>query len=95
MKHLRFLLLSIMTFMIAVTATAQNNITVTGTVVDKSGEPIIGASVIQKGTSNGAITDLDGNFSFTAPEGSKIVFSYVGFASQELTAAPGHEGETA
>lgn len=87
MKHLRFLLLSIMTFMIAVTATAQNNITVTGTVVDKSGEPIIGASVIQKGTSNGAITDLDGNFSFTAPEGSKIVFSYVGFASQELTAA--------
>ena len=76
-----------MTFMIAVTATAQNNITVTGTVVDKSGEPVIGASVIQKGTSNGAITDLDGNFSFTAPEGSKIVFSYVGYASQELTAA--------
>ena len=87
MKHLRFLLLSIMTFMIAFTAAAQNNVTVSGTVVDKSGEPIIGASVIQKGTSNGAITDLDGNFSFSAPEGSTIVFSYVGYASQELTAA--------
>ena len=76
-----------MTFMIAFTAAAQNNVTVSGTVVDKSGEPIIGASVIQKGTSNGAITDLDGNFSFSAPEGSTIVFSYVGYASQELTAA--------
>ena len=58
---------------------------VTGTVVDSTGEPLIGATVIQKGkTSNGVITDLDGNFSIDVPAGSTLVISCVGFATQEV-----------
>ena len=88
MKHLRFLLLAIMATMISAAALAQD-ITVSGTVTDVSGEPIIGASVVQKGTSNGSVTDLDGQFSFTAPQGSTIVVSYVGYAPQEVKTASG------
>lgn len=88
MQHFRILLLAIMTFMASATAMAQDEITVTGTVVDNTGEPIIGASVIQKGTSNGSVTDLDGNFTFKAPKGSTITISYIGFASQDVAAAP-------
>lgn len=87
MKHLRFLLLAIMATMISAAALAQD-ITVSGTVTDVSGEPIIGASVVQKGTSNGSVTDLDGQFSFTAPQGSTIVVSYVGYAPQEVAPPP-------
>lgn len=60
------------------------NISLTGTVTDPSGEPIIGASVIEKGTTNGLITDFDGNFSLNvSPQGS-IVISYVGYQTAEV-----------
>ena len=55
-----------------------------GTVTDMNGEPIIGASVIEKGTTNGVITDLDGNFSFSVSPNATIVVSYVGYATLEL-----------
>lgn len=55
-----------------------------GTVVDKTGEPIIGVTVVQKGTSNGVITDFDGNFSIDVPAGTTLVFSYVGYTTQEV-----------
>ena len=54
---------------------AQQNQTIKGTVVDQNGEPIIGATVKvvgQKGNNMGVITDLDGNYSITAPKGSKV-----------------------
>lgn len=58
---------------------------VKGKVSDNNGEPIIGASVIVKGTTNGAVTDMDGNYSLTnVPAGATIVVSYVGFLPQEL-----------
>ena len=58
---------------------------ITGTVVDASGEPVIGATVQQKGTlSNGAVTNIDGEFSLTAPVGSTIIVSSIGFATQEF-----------
>ena len=60
MKHLQRLLLSTMLILVSTIMYAQTEIT--GTVVDGTGEPIIGATVMEKGTSNGAITDLDGNF---------------------------------
>ena len=88
MKFFRFLMLMVMSFMISATALAQSDITVSGTVVDNTGEPVIGASVIQKGTSNGAVTDLDGKFSFKAPAGAPLTISYIGYASQEVSAAP-------
>lgn len=57
----------------------------TGTVKDKTGEPIIGASVLVKGTTNGTITDLDGNFNIPdVPQGAIIQISYIGYTTQEV-----------
>ena len=59
--------------------------TVTGTVVDGTGEPLIGVSVQVKGTSTGAITDLDGRFSIpNVSAGSTLVVSYIGYSTQEI-----------
>ncbi len=57
--------------------------TVTGTVIDEAGQPLPGANVIEKGTTNGTQTDFDGNFSLNVAEGATLVFSYVGFRTQE------------
>lgn len=57
---------------------------VTGTIVDATGEPVIGANVVVKGTANGTITDIDGNFSLDAPEGAILQVSYIGYANQEV-----------
>lgn len=57
---------------------------ITGKALDSKGEPIIGASILVKGTSNGVITDLDGNFSLNAPQGSTLVASYVGYTKKEI-----------
>ena len=58
--------------------------TITGTVTDESGEPIIGANILVKGTSTGTVTDFDGNYSLEVPEGTtELVFSYTGFEPQE------------
>ena len=66
---------------------AQNK--VSGTVVDATGEPLIGVSVLEEGTTNGGITDFDGNFTLTVKSGAKLTFSYVGYTSQTLAAANG------
>ena len=54
-----------------------------GTVVDATG-PVIGASIMEKGTSNGTITDLDGNFTLNVNPGASIVVSFIGFETQEI-----------
>ena len=55
------------------------------TVTDESGIPIIGANILEKGTTNGVITDIDGNFSLNVSEGAVITVSYIGYVSQEIT----------
>ncbi|MCM1336486.1 MAG: TonB-dependent receptor [Candidatus Amulumruptor caecigallinarius] len=65
-------------------AVNAQNITVSGTVTDASGEPLIGASVMVKGTSNGTATDIDGNYKLTAPANGTLAFSYVGYNNQEV-----------
>ena len=62
---------------------------ITGTVVDGSGEGVIGATVMEKGTSNGVVTDFDGNFKIKVQPGATLVFSYVGYQPQELPAQQG------
>lgn len=57
---------------------------ITGTVTDPSGEPIIGANVVVKGTTHGTITDLDGKFSFDVPENSVLEISYIGYLTQSV-----------
>ncbi|MDM8307135.1 SusC/RagA family TonB-linked outer membrane protein [Phocaeicola salanitronis] len=63
-------------------AFAQN--TVTGIVKDKAGEPLIGVSVVEKGTTNGNITDADGKYSIKVDQGKTLVFSYIGYVTQEI-----------
>ena len=60
---------------------------VIGTVVDEdNGEPLIGVSVLEMGTTNGIITDVDGNFTITVSENAKLQLSYVGYATLEIKA---------
>lgn len=60
------------------------NITVKGVVKDNFGESVIGANVTEKGTTNGMITDLDGNFSLTVQKNATLVISYIGYVTQEI-----------
>ena len=60
-----------------------------GTVTDPTGEAVIGATVMEKGTSNGTVTDFDGNFTLRVQPGKTLVFSYVGYLNQEMAAADG------
>ncbi|MGB6153148.1 MAG: TonB-dependent receptor [Pricia sp.] len=64
--------------------------TITGTVLDEAGLPLPGANVVEKGTTNGTQTDFDGNYSLEVAEGATLIFSYVGFRSQEVVV----EGQT-
>lgn len=62
----------------------QQNKQITGVVTDEHGEPIIGANVVEKGTTNGVITDIDGNFSLSITENSILQISYIGYLNQEI-----------
>ena len=87
MKNKRLLITSFFVMLLSV-ALAHAQVTATGVVVDATtGEPIIGASVLEEGTSNGTITDFDGNFSLTVGKDAQVVISYVGYKSQNVAAA--------
>ena len=79
----RFLFIMIGLF-ISLGAFAQQ-ITVKGHVKDDTGEPVIGASVLESKTVNGTITDIDGNFVLTVPSNSVLTISFIGYATQEVT----------
>ena len=76
----------------AAPAAAAQQVTVSGTVEDQLGDPILGASVVVLGTTLGASTDLDGNFSVKAPVGSKIRISYIGYKEYIFTVKAGETG---
>ena len=80
MKHK---LLAIMLALFA-TVTLSAQVKVVGVVTDDTGQGVIGASVMEKGTSNGAITDLDGKYTITVRSGATLVFSSIGYATQEI-----------
>ena len=69
-------------------ASAQSS-KIIGTVKDANGEPLIGVSVIEKGTNNGTVTDIDGNYVLEVNPDAKLLFSYVGYTAQEVNAASG------
>jgi iron complex outermembrane receptor protein len=62
---------------------------VSGVVSDPDGEPLAGATIIEKGTSNGTSTDIDGNYTLNVKEGKTLVFSYIGYDAQEVKAKAG------
>ena len=69
-------------------ALLAQNITVTGTVTDVQNEPLVGASVLQSGTTNGTMTDVDGHFTLSVPKGAELEFSSIGFTTLKLKAEP-------
>ena len=69
--------------------TQQKQIIVKGIVKDENGEPVVGANVVEKGTSNGTITDMDGNFSLSISEGSQLSITYIGYLDQNVTVGKG------
>lgn len=69
-------------------ATAQIK-DVKGTITDSSGEPLIGVSIMEKGTSNGTVSDIDGNFTISTNKSNTLVISYLGYTSQEVNATSG------
>lgn len=79
-RNIMFLLVGLLC---AFGASAQS-IAVSGTVTDPTGEPLIGASILAKGTSNGTATDIDGNYTITVAPTATLVFSYVGYDPQEV-----------
>ena len=87
MEQLKKMFLSLALLLLSTIMYAQSEIS--GTVVDASGETVIGATVMEKGTSNGTVTDFDGNFKLKVNEGSVLVFSYIGYLTQELPAKDG------
>ena len=94
----RLTILALMTFSFNVSMAAYNPVgdipekqiaqqqtnQVTGIVTDSNGEPIIGANVVEKGTTNGIITDMDGKFTLTVPQGASLEISYIGYLSQTI-----------
>lgn len=85
MKQLQRLIASAWLLMVCTIIYAQK-IEVSGTVVDQTGEAIIGATVKEKGTTNGTVTDYDGNFKFMVNNGAKVTVSYIGYTDVEQTA---------
>ena len=61
-------------------------ISVRGNIVDSNGEPLIGVTVVPVGTTNGVISDIDGNFTLRCAQGTKLRFSFVGYADVERNA---------
>lgn len=97
MRHYRFLIACLATMIgsgyvnevrasVNSVQAAQQTATVKGTVLDRTGEAIIGATVIEKGTKNATVTDFDGNFSLSASQNATLVISYIGYKSQEILA---------
>ena len=82
----RFLLIAAMMLCTTVLALAQT-MKVSGTVMDKGlGEPVLGATVLEVGTTNGTVTDFDGNFELTVQKGATLQFSYIGYSTVTLPA---------
>ena len=83
LKTFRIALMLILSLIVG-TVSAQ---TVNGNVVDETGEPVIGATVMEKGTKNATVTDFDGNFTIKMENGKVLVISYIGMQSQEVNVA--------
>ncbi len=86
-NFLRALLLLLPLMLVSFSGFSQNS--ASGTVVSDTGEPLIGVTVQEQGTTNGTITDLDGKFSLSVAQGAQLVFSFIGYETQTLPAATG------
>lgn len=74
-------------------AAPQQSSTIRGKVIDTNGDPIIGANIVEKGTTNGTTTDVEGNFSINAKSGSTLVITFIGYVREEVKANAGRRME--
>ena len=81
--HPKCLIVTVFLLMASICAMAQTSIS--GTVKDRGGDAVIGAGVVQEGTTNGVVTDLDGKFTIRVPEGAKVVVSCIGYKDWTFT----------
>jgi len=81
----RHCLVTMLMFCISICLYAQAQKTVTGTVKDDTGEAVIGASIIEKGTANGTVTDSDGKYSLKVANAATLLVSYIGYETQEVS----------
>ena len=82
MKKLKFLIL---VFLMGITSVSWAQTNVTGTVLDEQNVPLPGANVVVKGTTNGVVTDFDGNYSISVQDaGATLVVSYIGYRTKEV-----------
>ena len=89
MNDKKFLKALILLLIMPLSILAQDMMTASGNVVDATGEPLIGCTVQQKGGQTGTVADLDGNFKLQVPKNATLVFSFIGYKTQELKAATG------
>lgn len=87
-KMTRYIMPVLLAFLFSGASFAQKE-KISGTIVDEAGEPIIGATIMEKGTQNGAVTDIDGHFTLNIDPGKTLRISYVGFIAQEVRAKNG------
>ena len=86
--HKNLIILSwVLAFLFTGTVLAQETKTIKGIVKDAAGEPLIGASVVQKDTNNGVLTDMDGNFTLTVPADATLSIAYMGYTTREINLA--------
>lgn len=83
------ILWSVLMLMLFPLMAVAQNVTIKGKVVDNLGESLPGVNVIQNGTTNGAMTDIDGNFSLNVPKGAKLTISFIGYETQQVAAEQG------
>ena len=88
MGKCKFIIMTLLVSLVSIAVSAQEFVC-SGVIVDDQGEPVIGASVFQKGTSKGAVSDFNGEFKLQVPEGSDITISYIGYKNVETKAAAG------
>ncbi|MDR0845198.1 MAG: TonB-dependent receptor plug domain-containing protein, partial [Tannerella sp.] len=81
---LRKLCLTVCVCICTISLVLAQGVRITGTVIDVQGEPVIGANVIEKGTTNGSITDIDGKFALPVASNAILVVSYIGYDKQEI-----------
>ncbi len=83
-SSIRVLILAFVLFLWIVPEALAQNVTVSGKITDSNGEGIPGATIVEKGTQNGVITDFDGNYTIAVPPNAVLVISFVGFQTQEI-----------
>ena len=87
MEKIGRILMSFLLFAVCASMNAQK-IEASGTVIDDMGEPVMMATVVQKGTGNGTTTDMEGHFSLQVDKGATLVISFIGYESVEMPASP-------